>query len=211
MCLGTTLGLRLCLAGHAIAADILQRLRSIAGTSTSGIFPGIIWRRREKCSNHLVQNFQYANRLILDIHGRAGILPLRISCHKALDSSLHPSYRIYTLVPTHHLRYDGPCDLVRTCLWADSRPSMPVSARLKSSQEVTRQLTATHSPVSGYWDVYNPNTKCLSEGPPVVASVVYSMFFDIVVYILPMPVLWRVQLPLRQRLALVGVFAMGSL
>ena len=65
--------------------------------------------------------------------------------------------------------------------------------------------------MSGYWDVYDPEKSCIREGPPLIASVVYSLFFDITVYVLPMPVLWRVQIPLRQRIALVGVFALGSL
>ena len=44
-----------------------------------------------------------------------------------------------------------------------------------------------------------------------MGTLSFNLALDVAVYILPIPTLWRTELPLRQRLALVGVFAMGSL
>lgn len=44
-----------------------------------------------------------------------------------------------------------------------------------------------------------------------MGTLSFNLVLEVAVYILPIPTLWRLELPLRQRLALVGVFAMGTL
>ena len=45
----------------------------------------------------------------------------------------------------------------------------------------------------------------------MIASCTYNLALDLVIYILPMPTLWKVEIPLRQRVVLIGIFAMGGL
>lgn len=67
------------------------------------------------------------------------------------------------------------------------------------------------SPISDYWNVLNPQGSCIDELAPLIASCAYNLALDMWIYMLPMPTLWKVELPLRQRLSLVAIFAMGSL
>ncbi|KAJ5689103.1 hypothetical protein N7462_003495 [Penicillium macrosclerotiorum] len=66
------------------------------------------------------------------------------------------------------------------------------------------------SPVKAYWDVEPtyPN-KCMDNGAIVFSASVINIFTDFMVTALPMPLIWSLKLPARQRLAVISIFALG--
>ncbi|KAF2100237.1 hypothetical protein NA57DRAFT_64878 [Rhizodiscina lignyota] len=65
-------------------------------------------------------------------------------------------------------------------------------------------------PSSSYWDLYRMNRDCISEGPPLMAQSIITVLTDVLVYILPMPTLYSLGLPLFQRNALMILFGIGG-
>ncbi|CEJ60543.1 Putative Integral membrane protein [Penicillium brasilianum] len=66
------------------------------------------------------------------------------------------------------------------------------------------------SPIKAYWDV-SPTYpyKCLDGGSIVFSASVINIFTDFLVTALPMPLIWRLKLPARQRLAVISIFGLG--
>ncbi|KAH7394803.1 hypothetical protein BKA66DRAFT_403470, partial [Pyrenochaeta sp. MPI-SDFR-AT-0127] len=50
---------------------------------------------------------------------------------------------------------------------------------------------------------------CINIKAYWTANPALNIVFDIVIFVLPIPILWDLKLPKRQRLGLVGVFALG--
>ncbi|KAJ4299154.1 hypothetical protein N0V90_004398 [Kalmusia sp. IMI 367209] len=72
------------------------------------------------------------------------------------------------------------------------------------------------NPISAFWDqvdfikVSNGYTyKCFNEGADVFAAAVISSAQDLLTAILPTFLYWRLRIPLRQKIALFGIFAIG--
>lgn len=53
--------------------------------------------------------------------------------------------------------------------------------------------------------------KCLDDTVTKLVGAVGSVVTDFIILLLPIPVIWRLNLPARQRWALAGVFGIGSL
>jgi hypothetical protein len=64
--------------------------------------------------------------------------------------------------------------------------------------------------VNGYWDL-SLNANCFSLNAPLLANGITNIVNDLFVYVLPMPMLWRIQLPKGQRIGLLAVFNVVSL
>ncbi|KAJ5287197.1 hypothetical protein N7478_002883 [Penicillium angulare] len=66
------------------------------------------------------------------------------------------------------------------------------------------------SPTKAFWEVdpQYPHS-CLRDGDIVFAGSVINIFTDFLVTILPMPLIWSLNLPTRQRLAVISIFALG--
>ncbi|KAF3395786.1 hypothetical protein F1880_007141 [Penicillium rolfsii] len=66
------------------------------------------------------------------------------------------------------------------------------------------------SPIKAYWDV-SPDYpyKCLNNGSIVFSASVINIFTDFLVTALPMPLIWSLKLPARQRLAVISIFGLG--
>ncbi|GLI79413.1 hypothetical protein PoHVEF18_007746 [Penicillium ochrochloron] len=66
------------------------------------------------------------------------------------------------------------------------------------------------SPIKAYWDV-SPKYpyKCLDGGSIVFSASVINIFTDFLVTALPMPLIWSLKLPARQRLAVISIFGLG--
>lgn len=67
------------------------------------------------------------------------------------------------------------------------------------------------NPVHAFW---NPSeevrkTKCLPSGPVWFTNAALQTVTDLVILILPMPLLWRLQLPKRQKWGIIVVFGLG--
>lgn len=50
---------------------------------------------------------------------------------------------------------------------------------------------------------------CLDDGAIIFAASVVNIFTDLVVTTLPMPLIWGLKLPARQRLAVIYIFGLG--
>ncbi|KAF3911295.1 hypothetical protein ABW21_db0201130 [Orbilia brochopaga] len=67
-------------------------------------------------------------------------------------------------------------------------------------------------PVRAYWQPYEfPDAKCLSDEAALISNAAVNIVLDCWLWIMPVPVVWKVRLPIRQRIGLVAVFALGSL
>ncbi|KAL5003172.1 hypothetical protein BDV10DRAFT_155816 [Aspergillus recurvatus] len=65
-------------------------------------------------------------------------------------------------------------------------------------------------PIKAYWDLEPryPHT-CLNDGAIVFSASTINIFTDVLTTILPMPLIWKLKLPTRQRLAVMGIFSLG--
>jgi hypothetical protein len=72
------------------------------------------------------------------------------------------------------------------------------------------KLTGIYRPIKAYWDV-SPTYpyKCLDGGSIVFSASVINIFTDFLVTALPMPLIWSLKLPARQRLAVISIFGLG--
>lgn len=67
-------------------------------------------------------------------------------------------------------------------------------------------------PIQGLWDMSIPAT-CDSLGPSAQQYLNSggNIVTDVIILVLPLPVVWRLKLPRNQKLVLVGVFSLGFL
>jgi hypothetical protein len=65
-------------------------------------------------------------------------------------------------------------------------------------------------PVNALWDL-NVRARCINTTAIVFAGAGFSIAEDIVIILLPIPELMRLNLSLRRRVALMFMFALGSL
>jgi hypothetical protein len=66
------------------------------------------------------------------------------------------------------------------------------------------------SPVSGFWD-QSIGAKCLPTPGLWYVMAGGNIITDVIIFALPIRVLWNLSLPLSQRYSLVGVFCLGFL
>ncbi|KAL3459325.1 hypothetical protein BJX64DRAFT_291302 [Aspergillus heterothallicus] len=72
-------------------------------------------------------------------------------------------------------------------------------------------LTACQ-PLYAYWDTEIAATaKCTDEPERTLAFTISNLITDVIILALPVPTLWRVKLPVRERLALIGLMSLGLL
>ncbi|RMZ69085.1 integral membrane [Pyrenophora seminiperda CCB06] len=64
------------------------------------------------------------------------------------------------------------------------------------------------SPITAYWDP-NVEPTCIDMGVALEVIAALNSFSDCVVYLWPAKPLWSLQLPIRQRLGLIGLFSVG--
>ncbi|KAL0780158.1 hypothetical protein CaCOL14_004642 [Colletotrichum acutatum] len=69
----------------------------------------------------------------------------------------------------------------------------------------TQCLPAWH-----YWDLFMENRNCIEEWPPLAGQTITTVLTDFAVYVLPMPTLFRLRLPMMQRLILIILFSLGT-
>lgn len=71
-------------------------------------------------------------------------------------------------------------------------------------------------PISAFWDQFDPIKRlqgyefhCFDEGADVLVASILSASQDLLTAILPTFLYWNLKIPIRQKLALFGIFAMG--
>lgn len=72
------------------------------------------------------------------------------------------------------------------------------------------EILILQRPIKAYWDLEPkyPHT-CLNDGAIVFSASTINIFTDVLTTILPMPLIWKLKLPARQRLAVIGIFGLG--
>ena len=66
-------------------------------------------------------------------------------------------------------------------------------------------------PVSDFWDrfFFDPTLKCFHEYDFYLGITVSDFITDVLIIMLPIPMVWRLQLPLKQRIGVGGIFFTG--
>lgn len=68
------------------------------------------------------------------------------------------------------------------------------------------------TPIEGFWNKKtDPPPHCIDDLPRWYIDAAGNIASDLVIFALPIPVLWSLQLPKVQRLSLIGVFCLGFL
>lgn len=67
------------------------------------------------------------------------------------------------------------------------------------------------TPIRMAWDLTITDGHCMDRPRLSFAGAVLNIAFDFVIFFLPMPTVWNLQLPWRQKLALMMVFGVGLL
>lgn len=67
----------------------------------------------------------------------------------------------------------------------------------------------TCSPVQGYWDK-SLNPRCIPNFQWYIHSA-GNIASDVLIFLLPVPVLWKLQASIQQRLTLIAIFCLGLL
>ncbi|OCK85191.1 hypothetical protein K432DRAFT_431768 [Lepidopterella palustris CBS 459.81] len=66
------------------------------------------------------------------------------------------------------------------------------------------------TPALAYWVLLQlPNSKCLPEDVVILAAGSINCFADLVVTVLPMPIVARLQMPKQQRVDIIALFSLG--
>ncbi|KAH8892476.1 hypothetical protein GQ53DRAFT_604126, partial [Thozetella sp. PMI_491] len=64
------------------------------------------------------------------------------------------------------------------------------------------------TPIEGFWNK-DIEARCIPQIPQWYINAAGNIATDLFIFALPIPVLWKLKLPLSQRLSLVGVFGIG--
>lgn len=73
---------------------------------------------------------------------------------------------------------------------------------------ITIALGLVCTPLRHFWEPSVPGT-CVDLVAFTYFTNISNLVTDILIFLLPVPLIWRLQLPFTRRLALVGVFSIG--
>ncbi|KAK1997916.1 hypothetical protein LX36DRAFT_552162, partial [Colletotrichum falcatum] len=105
---------------------------------------------------------------------------------------------------TSYLRIAPLGSSFRRLTWA------AIAAILALSSTFLVMLWTQCLPAWHYWDLVVENRNCLDEWPPLAAQSISTVVTDIIVYIIPIPTLFRLRLPAGQRVVLIFLFSLGT-
>ena len=60
------------------------------------------------------------------------------------------------------------------------------------------------------WDV-TVKGECINDYAQDIATGAFNIFSDLVILVLPLPLIWRLQLDISHRISLLAIFLLGSL
>jgi hypothetical protein len=66
-------------------------------------------------------------------------------------------------------------------------------------------------PFAYHWDKTIPEGKCLNTFATLVSLAILNMITDVAILSLPVTRVWKLQMPIHQRLAVIGIFMLGGL
>jgi hypothetical protein len=66
------------------------------------------------------------------------------------------------------------------------------------------------TPIKAAWDVTIPASRCINRPAVYVLLAVLNIATDVMLLIIPIPMVWKLQMPLVQKIGVVIVFIIGS-
>ncbi|KAK1955785.1 hypothetical protein LY78DRAFT_708011 [Colletotrichum sublineola] len=114
------------------------------------------------------------------------------------------SIALFCLCLRLHVRFF----IIRKSWWDDWL--MVAATLLEDSSSWLIIPTVNCSPAWHYWDLFVENRNCVDEWPPLASQSITTVATDIVVYILPIPTLFRLRLAATQRVVLIFLFSLGT-
>lgn len=85
---------------------------------------------------------------------------------------------------------------------------MHVSTRLR--EDIDSLTDNLRRPIKAYWEIEPTyHYKCLDDPNVVFSASVINIFTDFLATTIPMPLIWSLKLPARQRLAVISIFGLG--
>ncbi|KAF7503657.1 hypothetical protein GJ744_003386 [Endocarpon pusillum] len=66
------------------------------------------------------------------------------------------------------------------------------------------------SPFAFSWDKTIPNGRCIDVAAAYLSATIINLILDVMVIILPMPVLWRLQMPTGKKVGISAIFSIGA-
>jgi len=79
---------------------------------------------------------------------------------------------------------------------------------LRRSRLLTTQIFY-YSPFKSYWDLTLYRQDCFNEAPLLLAHTCVTPILDFFVWVIPLPSLYHLRLPLSQRVAVIALFSFG--
>ena len=73
------------------------------------------------------------------------------------------------------------------------------------------QNLLTCKPVAFNWDKTSPGGKCDSSQAPFLASACINLGIDLIIFTLPIPMLYGLQMNLKKKIHLIVIFSLGFL
>jgi hypothetical protein len=67
------------------------------------------------------------------------------------------------------------------------------------------------NPVARSWDATITGGKCINQPSLYIATAVANILSDIILFVLPIPMVVKLQIPLMQKIGLGVIFTIGSL
>lgn len=67
-------------------------------------------------------------------------------------------------------------------------------------------------PIAASWDpLLAPTAQCANRAAIYIATALIGIITDVMLLVLPLPTIWRLQMPVKQKIGLTGMFAIGSM
>lgn len=85
------------------------------------------------------------------------------------------------------------------------------SLSFSQSGTQTNQRRHHSSPIAGFWDPSLPGAVCLPIKALLMLTGILNSVTDFLVFLWPVNTLWKIHLPLLQRISLVVAFGIGCL
>lgn len=67
------------------------------------------------------------------------------------------------------------------------------------------------SPISSAWQPWNAGRSCVNIFALWYSNAIYNILTDLIIFLMVPPVIFTLKLPMRQKLALTGVFGLGTI
>jgi hypothetical protein len=73
------------------------------------------------------------------------------------------------------------------------------------------QLLLACHPIAYNWDKTIPGGSCMNANAPFLSSAIINVAIDVIIVILPMPVLWNLQMKVSKKVSISLIFGIGAL